>query len=404
MISVGIDIAKRKSTVCALKDGKKILWKPFNIYHQRSDVESLIAKIKALDEEVKIIMEATGIYHKPLLISLKDAGLFVSVVNPLKMKRFCQALSFRNVKTDNSDSLSIAEYGLINWFELKEAFEDNDKFKELKELNRAYQHYQEIRIKEINYLGKEIEKRHPGLKKLIAHSNNDYKKDKLLDFVERWPNSQKIRKRSEIQFIKEYENWARKKGYHPDSSKARLIYENTQKSIPTISSSNSILDANVLESIKIMRTINKALNNILSQMQKIATGLEEYEVLKDFTGIGDKLALQIASEFGDLSKFKNKKSLISYVGIDSPAYQSGEFKGTRRKISKRGNAILRKVLFLAMMCMKRSKKINDPIYVYVLKKESEGKAKKVANIAGINKLLRIYYARVMEVKEYKKIS
>src|SRR5690625_4238143 len=118
MISVGIDIAKRKSTVCALKDGKKILWKPFNIYHQRSDVESLIAKIKALDEEVKIIMEATGIYHKPLLISLKDAGLFVSVINPLRMKRFCQALSFRNVKTDNSDSLSIAEYGLINWFEL----------------------------------------------------------------------------------------------------------------------------------------------------------------------------------------------------------------------------------------------------------------------------------------------
>jgi hypothetical protein len=32
----------------------------------------------------------------------------------------------------------------------------------------------------------------------------------------------------------------------------------------------------------------------------------------------------------------------------------------------------------------------------MVKKESEGKAKKVARIAGLNKFLRIYYARVKE--------
>jgi len=40
---------------------------------------------------------------------------------------------------------------------------------------------------------------------------------------------------------------------------------------------------------------------------------------------------------------------------------------------------------------------DDAVYRFILKKELEGKPKKVAKIAGLNKFLRIYYARVMEV-------
>ena len=40
---------------------------------------------------------------------------------------------------------------------------------------------------------------------------------------------------------------------------------------------------------------------------------------------------------------------------------------------------------------------DDAVYNYILKKESEGKSKKHAKIAGLNKFLRIYYARVMAV-------
>ncbi|WP_257009261.1 hypothetical protein [Peptoniphilus indolicus] len=34
----------------------------------------------------------------------------------------------------------------------------------------------------------------------------------------------------------------------------------------------------------------------------------------------------------------------------------------------------------------------------MIKKEKEGKAKKVCKFEGLNKLLRIYYAKVMQVK------
>lgn len=86
-------------------------------------------------------------------------------------------------------------------------------------------------------------------------------------------------------------------------------------------------------------------------MVDLAEPLEEFQEAKKFSGIFDKLALQLTAEFGDLSKFKNKKCLISYIGIDAPPYESVGFKGNQRKISKRGNAILRKVGYQAMKCM-----------------------------------------------------
>jgi transposase len=50
-----------------------------------------------------------------------------------------------------------------------------------------------------------------------------------------------------------------------------------------------------------------------------------------------------------------------------------------------------------MNCLKIHKPKDDTVYLFMLKKESEGKASKVAKIAGLNKFLRIYYAKVKEV-------
>lgn len=51
-----------------------------------------------------------------------------------------------------------------------------------------------------------------------------------------------------------------------------------------------------------------------------------------------------------------------------------------------------------MMAIKSAKPTEDhAVYEYMLKKEAEGKNKKLVKIAGLNKFLRIYYARVMEL-------
>ena len=104
-------------------------------------------------------------------------------------------------------------------------------------------------------------------------------------------------------------------------------------------------------------------------------------------------------EFGRvLFQDTTEKSLISYTGIDLPPYQSGKFTAQNRRISKRGSSYLRKIGYEVMQSLKtHGTPTYDSVYQFILKKELEGKSKKAAKIAGLNKFLRIYYARVMEV-------
>ncbi|NRZ76435.1 transposase [Clostridium beijerinckii] len=153
----------------------------------------------------------------------------------------------------------------------------------------------------------------------------------------------------------------------------------------------------VLEAVRVLREIDKTLALILSQMQELAKSLKEYTVVREMAGVGDIIAPRLMAEIGDIRRFHSGKALIAYAGIDAPPYQSGQFTGTRRRISKRGSATLRKTGFEIMKCLKSNKPESDTVYLFVLKKEAEGKASKVAKIAGLNKFLRIYYARVKEV-------
>ena len=93
MYSVGIDASKGKSTVCIINQYGEVLLSPKDYKHNKEDLTLLSKTIGVLtgNEDVKIVMEATGIYHWPVLFSLKS-DYFVSVINPLKMKLFSKRL------------------------------------------------------------------------------------------------------------------------------------------------------------------------------------------------------------------------------------------------------------------------------------------------------------------------
>ena len=88
MISVGIDVSKEKSMVCILKPYGEVVQSPFEIMHTEESVTELASKILDLEGEVKVVLEATGAYHLPLLSVFLDRKLFVSIINPLVMKKY----------------------------------------------------------------------------------------------------------------------------------------------------------------------------------------------------------------------------------------------------------------------------------------------------------------------------
>ena len=103
MISVGIDVSKEKSMVCILKPYGEIVVSPYEIVHTERKVAELVALLGSLTGEVRVVMEATGAYHLPLLTRFKQAGMFVSVINPLAMKKYAsrkKGAGGRNINFD----------------------------------------------------------------------------------------------------------------------------------------------------------------------------------------------------------------------------------------------------------------------------------------------------------------
>lgn len=148
----------------------------------------------------------------------------------------------------------------------------------------------------------------------------------------------------------------------------------------------------VNEAVRVLKEVDATLSIILSRMQELAKSLPEYSVVREMGGVGEVLAPKLIAEIGDVRRFHSGKALIAYAGIDTPPYESGRFVGSKRKITKRGSAALRKVGYETMRCIKTHPRPDDSVYQYIVKKEAEGKAKKAAKIAGLNKFLRIYYA------------
>ena len=397
MLSIGIDVSKEKSTVCAMRPFGEIVVMPFEINHTDSGLSELMRMIKRLDTDSKVVMEATGIYHLPVATFLRENGLFVSVINPYEMKLY-RAQDLRKVKTDKRDSMTIANYGIDKWFNLRAFTPQEDIYAELRLLGRQYRFFMESRIEHLLNLTHLLDYTMPGVKACFSGWSESSGKDKLCDFVEEYWHYDNITKRSEKKFVEHYQKWTKRKGYQFSETKALQIYSLAKDGIPTIPSNAPSTKMLLLEATRALREVNSALFAILTRMKELAKTLPEYPVVRAMGGVGDVLAVKLIAEIGDIRKFHSGKALIAYAGIDPPPYESGKFIGTERHISKRGSATLRKIGYEVMRCVKSNGRSDDPaVYDFMIKKEDEGKAKKAAKIAGLNKFLRIYYARVSEV-------
>lgn len=392
MICVGIDIAKGKSTVCFLKPGGEVLRTPYDIEHTAEEITKLIRDIHSYDEEVRVVLEATGHYHLPVVAQLLEANIFVCVVNALRMKKFCSQ-DIRKAKTDKIDSMKIAAFGLTYWQDLKAAKPTDEVYRELRLLSRQYFQLTSMLTKAKITMGNVLDNVMPGITKLLYDRAPNHK---LTDFVLRYLHFYKISAMGERRFTTDYCKWAKKQGYILYERQAKEIFALVQNGIPALPMTPSTTIV-VKEAIRVVREIETSRTSILTQMQAFAKSLPEYSLIRSMACVGNTLTPLVIAEIGDVRNFHSKHALIAYAGIDAPPYQSGGFYGTERHISKRGNGYLRRVGFEIMQCKLRFKPDGDVVYDFVQKKRSEGKSGKEAMVAGINKFLRIYYGKVTEL-------
>ena len=395
---VGIDVSKGKSTIAILSIVGEVIEEPFEINHDLNSLKLLEEKIKDIPKEnLKIVMEETGTYHLPLLGYLLEKGYFVVAENALKIKKYLDR-GLRKAKTDKKDSLKLAEYCCDNWYKLKKVRENDEIYDSLRFLSRRYLDNIAIQTKEKISFSNLCDLLFPGFYQLL----NENTFILGLEIFKKYYHPEIVTNKKQSQFVDEIDKLARKLGHKGAGiTLAKKVYT---LALTTISPrpNNQYAQLSVECCVDELILTIKSSNKIITEMDKLARELPEYEEINNMPGVGRKLTSRVIAEIGDIRRFKNAGSLIAYAGLDAPPYQSGQFEATNRHISKRGNKYLRKTGYEIMKSIKASCKSDNKLKNYIIKKENEGKLKKVAKIAGLNKFLRIYYGTIK--RKYKELK
>lgn len=331
--AVGIDVSKHKSTVAARRPGGEVVLLPFDVEHTAEGLKKLITKLRELDGEIRIVMEHTGMYWRPIAMTLKEAGFYVSVVNAILIHNFSDN-SIRKVKTDRADAMKIANYGLTFWIDLQEYAGEDENRQLLKIQSRLYERTATTAGMLRNGLISLLDQTFPGANKLFRdESRNSRGHVKWIDFVLRFWHKECVAALSLATFTDTFQKWCKRTGYKFSASDAERIHAIARNAVATLPKNDST---------------------------------------------------------------KHKGALVAYAGVDASPYQSGSFDSKSRHVSKRGSPHLRRVLFVIMsMTLIRANTAN-PVFCFMDKKRAEGKHFYVYTVAGSAKFLRIYYAKVKE--------
>lgn len=386
----GIDVSSRKSNVCIMVNGQKV--DDYAISNDMVGFNQLLDDLKQVTKP-QIIFEATGVYSRRLQAFLDMHKLRYVMMNPLEAKRKTKDDLHQN-KTDKLDALYLAK--LQSEHPQRLAYVQSKEYQELMANNRIYEQASHDLITNRNRLHKAIQLTFPEIEHLMVNPRGK----NYWSIVLRFPQPDIVLETKEadiIDFLKGLSGIGKKRANDIMQSLIRLA----KVACPAVKKDSAHI-----------RGLEMAINNILSAEEACQTALKEMtklapkrdlEILTSIPGIGENTALRIISELGDIRRFNNPSQLNAFVGVDPQVYESGNLTA-HLSISKRGTAIGRKVLYLAINQIQSAKKAGNPShiadYYEKRKRSSETASHKKAAIASIHKLLRTIFALIKNDQLY----
>ena len=393
--AVGIDVSKGKSMVAVRRPGGEVILPPTQVNHTAEELAHLVERLREIGGNIRIVMEHTGMYWRPIAHALKEAGFFVSVVNAILIHNFSDN-SLRKVKTDKADALKIANYCLAFWTELRN-FSDEDETRQMLKMQcRLYERTQKTSVELRNGLISLLDQTFPGINKVLpspyCSKRGHYK---WVDFVKTFWHKDCVKKHSLNAVSNSYQRWCKKEGYRFREAEAEKIYNAAQNAVATFPANESTKIL-IVQAVDCLNAVYESKAVLRAEMRRLASLMPEYEVVMAMQGAGDITGPKLMAEIGDVRRFTSKRALVAFAGVDAPPFQSGNFEAKSRHVSKRGSSHLRRTLFQIMSVVMQHSSVDNAVYLFMDKKRAEGKHFYVYMVAGAAKFLRIYYARVKE--------
>ena len=378
---LAVDVAKGKSMVSLISSCGEVLIEPYEVNHSINDFSNLLNRIKNLKlDNISVIMESTGIYHRPVERFFLENNFKVFVINALYSKMYKRNL--RKTKTDKLDCISLSE--LFFTTDFREYIKPDDIYLNMNALSRQYHALDELCVNLKNRYKNLVYLCFPEYE--LIFKNKAIYSELALSFIEKYPHADIISNTR----IDSLQNFFKKNGFRHWKKKPMTIKEYAINSYPSVSKDDEITSS-LSQIARLINTYQKEIETIKYKIIFLGKKTKYFESINSIFGIDEFTTSLIIAELGDINRFRNIKELTAYCGLDPSIKQSGKSINIKGPISKSGNKYLRKILFISILnilSLTRLCHTENDIEIYYRKKRNEGKHHYVATIACTTKLLR----------------
>jgi len=392
---VAVDVAKlRNEVLIELPETRRR--RRLTVANRRDEHDRFVAELQALARPVVVGLEPTGHYHRPLAWRLVQAGFDVRLVSSVALARTREALHNGWDKNDPKDAqviLHMLRIGAAKAYHDPLATGIND----VQELSMTHEVVSRAKTEVLHRIQTHyLPLYFPEAERFLNSTRSEW----FFAFLDRFPVPAAITTLSKEEFIKAAWHVVGRK-----VSKARLlgdIHETARTSI-------ALPVAPDAPAVAMFRLVIAEARHLIRQRDAIERTAGEllgahadYRRLQQIPGIGPINALTVLAEAGDLRRFGHHRQFLKFCGLDLATHQSGQFRG-RTKLSKRGNARLRRTFWMAAQVAIRQREngFRDKVERYVAGDRQDADLRRKAFTAVTAKMARVAHALIKAGADYR---
>lgn len=362
-------------------DGKDV--KPFPFYNSRKSFNEFwdkVCQFKAEKnlEEIVVGFESTGPYAEPVCNFLRKKPVKLVQVNPVHTKRVKELQGNSPNKTDMKDPRVIAD--VINLGHALTLVVPEGAASQLRRLTNARERALKSRTAMINQVQDLIFIVFPEFLQVMK----DTKTKSARHLIKNHPTSESIVAMGLNNLAMILRKISRGK---LGQKRAEDLFKGAQTSVGIQEGRESIL-LEIQHLVSNVENEDQFIEGLEKQMAHYLEQVPYSQSILSIKGIGKVTVAGLIGEVGDFRKFNTIAEIMKLAGLDLYEVSSGSHKGKRR-ISKRGRSLMRKLLFFAAINTVKSKGIMNRYYKQML---DRGMPKMKALIAVSRKLLAIIFA------------
>jgi transposase len=329
-------------------------------------------------KEVVIGFESTGPYAEPLLHYLRKKPVKLVQINPVHSKRLKELTGNSPNKTDTKDPRVIAD--IISLGHALTLVVPEGPAAQLRRLTQARERAIKGRTAMINRIQHLIFVIFPEFLKIFK----DISVKSAMYLIKNHPTPEIVSSvglESLTDILRKVSRGKLTQG------RIKELFEAAKQSIGINEGKESIL-MEIEHLVSAIENENRSIDDLENQMAHYLDQIPYSHCMLSIKGIGMITVAGLIGEVGDFKKFNTISEMMKLAGLNLFEISSGKHTGKRR-ISKRGRSLMRKLLYFAAINVVKSHGIMHELYQEML---DRGMPKMKALVAIARKLLGLIFA------------